>query len=143
MIVRPVPFAAVAVNGEADGDVIALLTDGLRVVRSDRQWIVQQRGPKTWASFAYCATREGLLLRIKEHLLKEHLNKLDCYQMQKRPKTDKRPRVSREALEATEAARARLKRGVVFSFGVAPEAWAVIESSPPIFIRRPLKPPSS
>ena len=130
---RQGPSAAVAVNGEADGDVIALLTDGLRVVRSDRQWIVQQRGPKAWSGFAYCATKEGLLLRIKEHLLKEHLNKLDCYQMQKRAKTDKRPRVSREALEATEAARALLKRGLVSSFGVAPEAWAVIEALPDYF----------
>ena len=126
-------FAAVAVNGEADGDVIALLTDGLRVVRSDRQWIVQQRGPKAWSGFAYCATKEGLLLRIKEHLLKEHLNKLDCYQAQKRAETDKRPRVSKEALEATEAARALLKRGLVSSFGVAPEAWAVIEALPDYF----------
>ena len=130
---RQGPSAAVAVNGEADGDVIAVLTDGLRVVRSDRQWIVQQRGPKAWSGFAYCATKEGLLLRIKEHLLKEHLNKLDCYQAQKRAKTDKRPRVSREALEATEAARALLKRGLVSSFGVAPEAWAVIEALPDYF----------
>ena len=130
---RQGPSAAVAVNGEADGDVIAVLTDGLRVVRSDRQWIVQQRGPKAWSGFAYCATKEGLLLRIKEHLLKEHLNKLDCYQMQKRAKTDKRPRVSKEALAATEAARARLRSGDVASFGIDPAAWAIVEALPDYF----------
>ena len=92
-------FAAVAVNGEADGDIIAALTDGLRIVRSERQWIVQQREPKRWANVAFCATKEGLLLRIKEHLLKDHLNKLDYHQVRKR---QEKPRVSREALEATE-----------------------------------------
>lgn len=115
-------------NGEVDDGVIAVLTDALRVVRSDRQWIVQQRERKTWASIAFCATREGLILRIKDWLLKEHLSKLDYYQVRKR-----KPRVSREALEATEAARALLKRGDVASFGVAPEAWAVIEALPDFY----------
>jgi len=127
------PSAAVGASEKAEGEVIALLTAGLRVVRLDRQWCLQSLKGKTWVNVAFCATKEGLLLRIKEHLLKEHLNKLDCYQMQKRPKTDKRPRVSKEALEATEAARALLRRGDVSSFGVAPEAWAVIEALPDYF----------
>ena len=67
-------------------------------------------------------------MRIKEHLLKEHLSKLDYHPVQKR-----KPRVSKEALEATEAARARLKLGDVFSFGVKPEAWSVIEALPDYF----------
>jgi len=41
--------------------------------------------------------------------------------------------VTKEALDATDAARAALKRGDVVSFGVAPEAWAVIEALPNYF----------
>ncbi len=75
------PSAIVEAAGKVGDDVIAILTDGLRVVRSDRQWIVQQRNAKTWSSFAYCATKEGLLVRIKDHLLKEHLIKLGHHQV--------------------------------------------------------------
>ena len=38
--------------------------------------------------------------------------------------------MTKEALDATDAARAALKCGDVVSFGVAPEAWAVIEALP-------------
>ena len=38
--------------------------------------------------------------------------------------------VTKEALDATDAARAALKRGDVASFGVDPAAWAIIEALP-------------
>jgi len=59
-----------ASNRETDetyGSVVAVLNSGLRVVRGacGLQWVVQRRkNPLIWASFAYCATKEGLLLRL-------------------------------------------------------------------------------
>ena len=129
-----VPSASLRTNLEADGDVIAL-SEALRVVRGGRQWTIEQRGPKTWFGIAFCATKEALILRLKEHLLKEHLLKLDHYYVKEMKAADGKLRraVSREALEATEAARALLKRGDVSSFGVASEAWAVIEALPDFY----------
>jgi hypothetical protein len=72
-------------------------------------------------------------------LLKEHLLKLGHYQAKRVKAPDAKGRlveksaVSREALEETEAARARLKRGDVSGFGVDPSAWAAIEALPEYF----------
>ena len=69
------PFAAAtlvfrASNRETDetyGGVVAGLNSGLRVIRGScgLQWVAQRRkNPLIWASFAFCATKEGLLLRL-------------------------------------------------------------------------------
>ena len=50
--------------------VVAILNPTLRVIRGacGLQWIVQEKNrPARWSSFAYCATKEGLLLRLPEH----------------------------------------------------------------------------
>ena len=136
-----VPSGAVGANGEVDNDVVAVLADGLRVIRGDRQWILQTRGAKTWINMAFCATREGLLLRLKDHLLREHLLKIGHYQVRRVKAPDAKDRlidkstVSREALDATDAARAALRRGDVSGFAIAPEAWGVIEALPASFPR--------
>ena len=72
------PFAAPqarresGVREESDdyGGVVAVLNPKLRVIRSrcNLQWIAQRQngnrnGAPIWTSFAYCATREGLLMR--------------------------------------------------------------------------------
>jgi hypothetical protein len=49
------------------GGVVAVLNSKLRVIRGScgLQWIVQTRGTaELWRSFAYCGTKEGLLLRL-------------------------------------------------------------------------------
>ena len=46
--------------------VVAVLNSKLRVIRGKcgLQWIVQKKErPTRWTSFAYCGTKEGLLLR--------------------------------------------------------------------------------
>jgi hypothetical protein len=52
--------------------VVANLTDKLRVIqgRCGLQWILQSSyGSKgKWKSLAFCGAKEGLLLRLKEHL---------------------------------------------------------------------------
>lgn len=56
---------------EAYPRVVAWLNDKLRVIHGQcgLQWLLQVRkSPTRWESIAYCATREGLLLRIREHL---------------------------------------------------------------------------
>jgi hypothetical protein len=111
------------------------------------QWVVQRQdgsrgGVPIWGKnpLAFCATREGLLLRLKEVLLEEHLTKLGFYRPKreevfdtKRNRLVVRDQVSQEALEETEAARDRLKRGDVAAFGVDPAAWAAIEALPDYF----------
>jgi hypothetical protein len=74
---------------------------------------------------------------IKDHLLRQRLEKLGCYQVKRVKVPDSktgilelRNVVTREMLDATDAARAALKRGDVAGFGVKPEAWAVIEALP-------------
>ncbi len=101
------------------------------------QGIVQHRSAKTWSSSSYCATKEGLLLRVKDRLLKQRLTELGHYNVKQVKVPDSktgrlvyRNIVTKEALDATDAARAALKCGDVVSFGVAPEAWAVIEALP-------------
>jgi hypothetical protein len=52
---------------EAYGAVVAVLNAKLRVIAGscELQWVVQSRiTPKLWKSFAYCATREGLISRL-------------------------------------------------------------------------------
>ena len=56
---------------EAYPAILARLSSKLRVVhsRDGNQWILQSRkSPSRWESIAFCATREGLWLRIREHL---------------------------------------------------------------------------
>ena len=72
--VAPVFSAHRGESGEAYPCVVGRLTDKLRVIHGNDglQWILQVRkSPARWESFAYCATKAGLLLRIKEHL--QHL----------------------------------------------------------------------
>jgi hypothetical protein len=107
---RREPFEGIVLGGD------------LRVVPGDGQWLVQARRSATWGAIAYCATKEGLVLRLREHLLKEHLDKLGMYLVP-----------TRAALAETEAARARLAAGDVAGFGIDPAAWAVIESLPDHF----------
>ena len=52
-------------------DVVAVLTPKLRVIRcrDGIQWIAQRQNNKRagvpiWTSFAYCGTKEGLLMRL-------------------------------------------------------------------------------
>jgi len=48
-------------------EVVATLNPKLRVIRGKcgLQWIAQKKErPTRWTSFAYCATKEGLLLRL-------------------------------------------------------------------------------
>ncbi len=67
--VAPTPVF-LASNREADETytgVVAVLNAKLRFIAGScgLQWVVQKRkNPLTWISFAYCATREGLLLRL-------------------------------------------------------------------------------
>jgi hypothetical protein len=76
---RETPFAAPhtvrrdARREESDdyGEVVAILNPTLRVIcgRCGLQWVVQcQKGKRNgvpiWQSFAYCGTKEGLLLRL-------------------------------------------------------------------------------
>ena len=128
-------------------DVVAMLKPKLRVIRGSCgwQWVIQQqdaqlKGVPIWTGFAFCAAREGLLVRLRGHLLEEHLTELGYF----KPKREKvssarhgrqivRDGVSKGALEETEATRARLKRGDVADFGVDPAAWAAIEALPDYF----------
>jgi len=135
----PVASAAVDANAGLDDGIITVAED-LRIVRSDVQWVLEQRGGKTWKSIAFCASKEGLILRLKEHLLKEHLTRLDFYQPKKVQVTDKKTGklvwkniVTREALDATDAARAALKCDDMTRFNINPEGWAAIQVLPDYF----------
>ena len=58
-------------SGEAYPRVVARLNDRLRVIdgQCGLQWILQVRkSPTRWESIAYCATKEGVILRIKDYL---------------------------------------------------------------------------
>ena len=68
----PTPFfqASSRETDETYGGVVAVLNDKLRVVVGScgLQWVVQKRkNPLAWGSFAFCATKEGLLLRLPKH----------------------------------------------------------------------------
>ena len=54
-------------ESEGYAGVVAVLNSRLRVIRGKcgLQWIAQKKErPTRWTSFAYCATKEGLLLRL-------------------------------------------------------------------------------
>ena len=71
LAVAPVFSAGKGESGEAYPHVVARLAPKLRVIcgSCNLQWILQVRKSSTrWESFAFCGTKEGLLLRIKEHL---------------------------------------------------------------------------
>ena len=134
------PFAPVDASPEAEDGVIAILTPDLRVIRGERYWIMQQRMGKTWHQRqSFCATKEGLILAIKDWLLKEHLSKLGYYNIRQVQATNAKGKlvykniVSREALAATDTARAALKRNDMAGFGVSLEAWAVIQALPDFY----------
>ena len=69
----PHPLNSAAGREESDdyGGAVAILNPKLRVIRGKcgLQWIAQHQGGRRngeplWKSFAYCATKEGLLLRL-------------------------------------------------------------------------------
>jgi hypothetical protein len=69
----PHAFPASGRSEESDnyGEVVAVLDPKFRVIRSrcGLQWIAQRQngkrnGAAIWTSFAYCGTKEGLLLRL-------------------------------------------------------------------------------
>jgi hypothetical protein len=67
----PVFRASNREEDETYGGVVAVLNPSLRVIRGSCgvQWILQRRkNPVRWLSLAYCGSKEGLLLRIKDHL---------------------------------------------------------------------------
>jgi hypothetical protein len=132
-------FGAVQASEKAEGEVICLLTAELRVVRLDRQWCMQSLKGKTWTNVAFCATRDGLVLRVKDWLLKDRLSRLGDFQVKQMKLPDKtgvlktKSVVTREMLAATDAARAALRRGDVASFGVDQTAWDAIAALPDYF----------
>ena len=69
--VAPAFSPSAAESSEACTGVVARLNDKLRVIhgRDQLQWLLQVRkSPTRWESIAFCATREGLWLRIREQL---------------------------------------------------------------------------
>ena len=57
-------------ESDAYGQVVAILNPKLRVIRGKcvLQWVAQAKNrPTRWTSFAYCGTKEGLLLRLGGH----------------------------------------------------------------------------
>jgi hypothetical protein len=71
--VAPTPLFQ-ASNRETDetyGGVVAVLNGKLRVIAGScgLQWVIQKRkNPLIWSSFAFCGTKEGLILRIRGQL---------------------------------------------------------------------------
>jgi hypothetical protein len=56
-------------KSDAYNGVVAVLNPRLRVIRGacGLQWIVQKRkSPLIWSNFAFCGTKDGLLLRHSE-----------------------------------------------------------------------------
>ena len=61
------PASARSEESDAYAEVVASLNPKLRVIRGKcgLQWIVQAKNrPTRWSSFAFCGTKEGLLLRL-------------------------------------------------------------------------------
>jgi hypothetical protein len=57
-------------SAEGNPGVVARLTDRLRVIEGacQLQWLLQYRKSATkWETIAFCATKAGLPLRVKEH----------------------------------------------------------------------------
>jgi hypothetical protein len=114
-------------NDDNYGGTVVQLNSDWRVIRDNGgiQWILQQQQrSKSWRNCSYCGTRAGLIQSIKDHLLEEHLLRLDYY---------RREQASREAFDEAVTARELLKGGLVSRFGITPEAWAVIEALPDYF----------
>ena len=66
----PVFLASIRETDETYRGVVAVLNDKLRVVAGScgLQWVIQKRkNPLAWSSFAFCATKEGLLLRLPKY----------------------------------------------------------------------------
>ena len=71
LAVAPVFLAHAGESSEAYPRVVARLSERLRVVQGQcgLQWLLQVRkSPTRWESIAFCATKAGLILRIREHL---------------------------------------------------------------------------
>jgi len=128
-------------------DIVAVLNPKLRVIRGscNLQWIIQRqnkivKGEPIWSSLSFCGSKEGVLCSLREILFEEHLTALGCYSVRREKIHDaklgravEKKVVTREALDATEAARRALDIGDVASFGVDPQAWAIIEALPDYF----------
>lgn len=86
--------------------LVALLNPKLRVIAGScgMQWLLQSRAPSQWRNVAYCATREGMLLRIRDHL---------------------------QSLEPK--ARAWMSLRTLAHRHCRPPAWAIIEALPDVF----------
>lgn len=66
----PVFLASIRETDETYRGVVAVLNDKMRVVAGScgLQWVIQKRkNPLAWSSFAFCATKEGLLLRLPKN----------------------------------------------------------------------------
>ena len=129
------PSGAVRSSDEPE---IAINGD-IRVVEGARYWILQTRSGKTWRDDSFCATKEGLLQALKDHLLRLRLEALGAYQPQRVKVPNKngvlvsRRVVDRGMLTATDAARAQLAAGDISDFGVDPDAWTALMALPDYF----------
>jgi hypothetical protein len=102
----PVFWASNREEDETYGGVVAVLNPSLRVIcgRCGPQWILQRRkNPVRWLSLAYCATKAGLVLRVKAHL------------------------------QAQSNEKKTLPLDVLVSRYADPEAWRAIEGLPDVF----------
>ena len=66
---EPLPGNVWNEKSDAYSGVVAVLNPRIRVIRGacGLQWIVQKRkSPTIWSNFAFCGTKEGLLLRLSE-----------------------------------------------------------------------------
>jgi hypothetical protein len=99
-----------------------------------------RNGLPRWTSFAYCATREGLLLQLKTHLVEDRLTELGCY----KPRQEKafstkhgrvviKSRVTSEMLAVTTETRARMAANDLAYFNVDMSAWAIVQALPEYF----------
>lgn len=71
LAVTPVFPTGKGESSETYPRVVAQLTDRLRVIEGqcNLQWLLQVRkSPTRWESIAFCGTKQGLLLRIRDHL---------------------------------------------------------------------------
>lgn len=56
------------------GAIVAVLNPALRVIkgRCGLQWIAQKKGGARWTNFAFCGTKQGLCLSLRDHLQAAH-----------------------------------------------------------------------
>ena len=76
------PTLVISSHGREESEtytgIVAALNPSLRVIRGrcGLQWILQSRkSASRWNSIAFCGTKTGLILRIKEHLRQTHHKK--------------------------------------------------------------------